>query len=101
MPVTHGVAGSSPVQTAKEKNISFLIFCESEISLTYILYVGLLVQLVRINECNVFCRGLVASSDSNCILPLCYEYLLCPVFMAKGLVVQLVRIHACHAWGRG
>src|SRR5690554_7360613 len=63
MPVTHGVAGSSPVQTAKEKNISFLIFCESEISLTYNQYLGLVVQLVRIHACHAWGRGFESRPD--------------------------------------
>src|SRR5690554_3760327 len=101
MPVTHGVAGSSPVQTAKEKNISFLIFCESEISLTYNQYLGLVVQLVRIHACHAWGRGFETRPDRNIIQPFCLGGLFCPVPRAKGLVVQLVRIHACHAWGRG
>src|SRR5690554_5053738 len=101
MPVTHGVAGSSPVQTAKEKNISFLIFCESEISLTYNQYLGLVVQLVRIHACHAWGRGFESRPDSKIKLPFGLVVLFSPFFLAKGLVVQLVRIHACHAWGRG
>src|SRR5690554_6510118 len=101
MPVTHGVAGSSPVQTAKEKNISFLIFCESEIYLTYNQYLGLVVQLVRIHACHAWGRGFESRPDRKIKQPFGFEGLLCPVPRAKGLVVQLVRIHAWHSWARG
>src|SRR5690554_3146095 len=101
MPVTHGVAGSSPVQTAKEKNISFLRFCDIENSLTYIQYIGLVVQMVRIHACHAWGRGFESRPDRKIKQLFGFEGLLCPVPRAKGLVVQLVRIHACHAWGRG
>src|SRR5690554_7908186 len=101
MPVTHGVAGSSPVQTAKEKNISFLIFCESEISLTYNQYLGLVVQLVRIHACHAWGRGFESRPDREIQQTLAWEGFLWAIRRATGVVVKLVRIHTCPAWGRG
>src|SRR5690554_6418682 len=100
MPVTHGVAGSSPVQTAKEKNISFLIFCESEIYLTYNQYLGLVVQLVRIHACHAWGRGFESRPDRKIKQHYGIEWLLCPVSRTKGLRVESVRILECHAWAR-
>jgi hypothetical protein len=48
MPVTHGVAGSSPVQTAN--SCLFLVF-------------GLVVQLVRIHACHAWGRGFESRPD--------------------------------------
>src|SRR5690554_8112902 len=97
MPVTHGVAGSSPVQTAKEKNISFLIFCESEISLTYNQYLGLVVQLVRIHACHAWGRGFESRPDREIKQTFGFEGRCCRVSSTEVMVVTLVRIHAFQA----
>src|SRR5690554_7977672 len=100
MPVTHGVAGSSPVQTAKEKNISFLIFCESEIYLTYNQYLGLVVQLVRIHACHAWGRGFESRPDREIKQHFGYEGHWCAVSRTTAWVDKKVRLYASYRAGR-
>ena len=66
MPVTHGVAGSSPVQTAKrkkERKLSSIVLKNIENNF------GLVVQLVRIHACHAWGRGFESRPDRQIISP--------------------------------